>query len=215
MGPRFKGSKSSSKRRAYVEEVRTLTCSHCSIWLRKRSLSAFSRSCIEGEGNDPLRSDPFCDPWSGNELIVSSSLAFEVRIFRWKRILFPSLLIERKSRYLSIHIRINKCGSRDRSIAPHQQLEEEKGMMSRPVEKDLSAHYSLFSAQRPWSGAWIRPEVPLIALPCRIDPREGLIGEVLPARLVFSLQLGEADKKSYQMLFPAHPSERGTVLAEL
>lgn len=24
-----------------------------------------------------LRSDPFCDPWSGNELIVSSSLAFE------------------------------------------------------------------------------------------------------------------------------------------
>lgn len=50
MGPRFKGSKSSSKRRAYVEEVRTLTCSHCSIWLRKRSLSAFSRSCIEGEG---------------------------------------------------------------------------------------------------------------------------------------------------------------------
>lgn len=30
MGPRFKGSKSSSKRRAYVEEVRTLTCCHCS-----------------------------------------------------------------------------------------------------------------------------------------------------------------------------------------
>jgi len=35
------------------------------------------------------------------------------------------------------------------------------------------------------------------------------------SRLVFSLQLGEAeaDKKSYQMLFPAHPWERGTVLA--
>ncbi|KAL5758354.1 hypothetical protein ACOSP7_020965 [Xanthoceras sorbifolium] len=57
------------------------------------------------------------------------------------------LAIERNSRYLSIHIRINKCGSKDRSIASHQQLEEEKRMMSRPGH--LSASYSLFSAQRP------------------------------------------------------------------
>lgn len=44
-----------------------------------------------------------------NAFIVSSSLAFEVRIFlfRWKLILFPSLVIKRKSRYLSIYVETN------------------------------------------------------------------------------------------------------------
>jgi hypothetical protein len=39
-----------------------------------------------------------------------------------------------------------------------------------------------------------------------------------PPRQIGSLspyKIGEAYKKSFQMLFPAHPSERGTVLAEL
>lgn len=54
----------------------------------------------------------------------------------------------RESESLSIYpYTYIKCGSRDLSIAPHQQLEEEKRMMSRPGH--LSASYSLSSAQRP------------------------------------------------------------------
>lgn len=77
-----------------------------------------------------LRSDPFCDPKWTYSLFVSclwigysDESGFSFR---------PSSSRGRIAIYLSIHIRINKCGSRDRSIAPHQQLEEEKGMMSRP-----------------------------------------------------------------------------------
>lgn len=82
-------------------------------------------------GGSPF--DPILSVTHGLEMnLLSLRLLPLNRIFRFKLILFPSLVIERKSRYLSIHIRINKCGSRDRSIAPHQQLEEEKGMMSRP-----------------------------------------------------------------------------------
>ncbi|KAH0709145.1 hypothetical protein KY284_010572 [Solanum tuberosum] len=64
---------------------------------------------------------------------MSSSLAFESDIpMKVDSLSVPRHREEESlSIYLSIHIRINKCGSRDRSIGPHQQLDEEKEMMSR------------------------------------------------------------------------------------